>query len=50
MFGWFVCTRRPLGKIDTIRISQIRYLRKYSFQLACNTQKIKFKNLNKNIF
>jgi hypothetical protein len=40
MFGWFVCIRRPLGKVDTNQGITIRYLRKYSFQLACNTQKI----------
>jgi hypothetical protein len=40
MFGWFVCTRRPLGKVDINYDLAIRYLTKYSFKLACNTQKI----------
>jgi hypothetical protein len=43
MFGSFVCIRRPLGKVDTNWGITIRYLRKYSFQLVCNTQKINLK-------
>ena len=42
MFGWFVCTRHPLGKVDTNYDITIRYLKNTPFNLRV-TPKNSFK-------